>query len=104
MLSADLFPRQQSGLDMSKKRSVMVAGVGGASLGTEILKSLGLAKERYNVYCSDISPLAFGLYGANADESFLVPVKGYVTHLRDLCVRKNIEVVIPGGEQPLQLL
>jgi carbamoyl-phosphate synthase large subunit len=40
---------------------VLVAGIGGASLGTEILKALQLAG-RYELFGCDISPMAFGHY------------------------------------------
>ena len=37
---------------------VMIAGVGGASLGTEILKSLKITN-RYDIFGCDISPTAY---------------------------------------------
>lgn len=46
----------------SKKIRVLIAGIGGASLGTEILKSLLLNEERYDIFGCDISALAFGHY------------------------------------------
>ena len=40
---------------------VMIAGIGGASLGTEIRKSLTLAGG-YEIYGCDVSKTAYGLY------------------------------------------
>jgi carbamoyl-phosphate synthase large subunit len=82
---------------------VLVAGIGGASLGTEILKCLQLAGT-YEVFGCDISPYAFGHYQGGTIETFVVPVDGYPDAVLDLCRRNAITWVIPGGEEPLRLL
>jgi carbamoyl-phosphate synthase large subunit len=83
--------------------SVLIAGIGGASLGTEVLKSLTAAK-RYAVYGCDISPYAFGHYQEGFERTFVAPEDGYLEFVKSLCVRCGIRVVIPGGEAPLRLL
>ncbi|MEO6797435.1 MAG: ATP-grasp domain-containing protein [Candidatus Dormibacter sp.] len=82
---------------------VLVAGIGGASLGTEILKCLKLAGG-YEVFGCDISPYAFGHYQPGVAETFVVPEAGYVEAIAGLCRRLRIDAVIPGGEEPLRLL
>lgn len=82
---------------------VLVAGIGGASLGTEILKCLQLTGT-YEVFGCDISPYAFGHYQGGTIETFVVPVDGYPDAVLDLCRRNAITWVIPGGEEPLRLL
>jgi carbamoyl-phosphate synthase large subunit len=82
---------------------VLVAGIGGASLGTEVLKCLELAGS-YDSFGCDVSPYAFGHYQGGTLKTFVVPADGYVEAVLDLCQRHGIEAVIPGGEEPLQLL
>ena len=82
---------------------VMIAGIGGASLGTEILKSL-LTAEAYRVYGCDISPLAFGHYQEGFARTFLADESRYVESLKEICVNQKITALIPGGEAPLNLL
>jgi carbamoyl-phosphate synthase large subunit len=83
--------------------SVMVAGIGGASLGTEILKCLRGAG-RYRVFGCDISPYAYGHYEQGVAETFVVSRKRYVESVLELCVANRVRALIPGGEEPLVLL
>lgn len=87
----------------SRKLKVMIAGIGGASLGTEILKALLLA-ERYEVFGCDISPTAYGLYDPGFSKCFLVRPDRYVESVIDACHEAGAQWVIPGGEQPMVLL
>ncbi|HEY3083508.1 MAG TPA: ATP-grasp domain-containing protein [Chloroflexota bacterium] len=82
---------------------VLVAGIGGASLGTEVLKCLRAAG-RYRVFGCDISPLAYGHYQGAADETFVVPRDGYAEAVLELCRAHAVEALVPGGEEPLALL
>ena len=59
------------------KTSVLIAGIGGASLGTEILKSLILAGD-YNIYGCDISEYAYGHYQPGFVKTFLVDRENYI--------------------------
>jgi carbamoyl-phosphate synthase large subunit len=86
------------------KTSILVAGIGGASLGTELLKCFQLVQDSYTVYGCDISPLAFGLYEGTCAETFLADASNYVESVATICHRNNIQYIIPGGEQPLVLL
>jgi len=82
---------------------VMIAGIGGASLGTELLKCLDLAR-RYDVFGCDISPLAFGLYESRFGRTFLIDRNNYVSSVIDACNQVDATWLIPGGEQPTVLL
>ncbi len=82
---------------------VLVAGVGGASLGTEIIKCLSLAG-RYTVYGCDISPLAFGHFQEGVEKSYSIDRQRYVDSILEICRRHEIKAVIPGGEEPMKLL
>src|SRR6267378_1170529 len=88
----------------SKDRArILIAGIGGGSLGTEIFKCLGLA-DRYSVFGCDISSLAYGHYQRGFEQTFLVDHENYVGSVLDVCRKEAIDVVIPGGEEPLVLL
>jgi len=83
--------------------TVLVAGIGGASLGTEIAKSLLLAGD-YNIIGCDVSPLAFGHYAQLCNKSYLIPSADYVDHILEIARREQAEVVIPGAEEPMRLI
>ncbi|MBW1989211.1 MAG: ATP-grasp domain-containing protein [Deltaproteobacteria bacterium] len=86
-----------------EQTGVLVAGIGGASLGTEVLKALSLAG-RYRVYGCDISPYAAGHYFPGPLETFVVKRENYVEDVLALCRRLSVSVVVPGGEEPAILL
>ncbi|MGT2429923.1 ATP-grasp domain-containing protein [Cupriavidus basilensis] len=81
----------------------MVAGIGGASLGTEICKALRLAGG-YTVYGCDVSSTAYGLYDASFEATFRVDRARYVDSVLEACHEAGAEWLIPGGEQPMALL
>lgn len=81
----------------------MIAGIGGASLGTEICKCLKLAG-RYDVHGCDISPTAYGLYDTGFSATYLVNRDRYVPDVIDACVKSGAKWLIAGGEQPMTLL
>ena len=82
---------------------VLVAGIGGASLGTEILKALRDASI-YTTFGCDISEYAYGHYQEGIAETFVVRRNQYIESVLELCVSHRIRAVIPGGEEPLALL
>ena len=82
---------------------VLIAGIGGASLGTEILKSLVLAG-RYRIFGSDISKLAFGHACEGFETTYVVDRDNYIGDTLRICREQGIECIIPGGEQPLRIL
>ena len=89
---------------MAEKSRVLIAGIGGASLGIEILKCLLLANERYAVYGCDISPLAYGHYQAGFERTFVVDRRLYVDSVLQACSKASIQCIIPGAEEPMVLL
>ena len=86
--------------------NVLVAGVAGASLGTEIIKCLTheSSSNRYHTYVCDISDLAYGMFDKNVMRAFLVDESDYINEVLGICIKYNIHVVIPGGEKQLKLL
>ncbi|NVM21084.1 MAG: ATP-grasp domain-containing protein [Desulfobacterales bacterium] len=82
---------------------VLIAGIGGASLGTEILKCLCLSGD-YTVYGCDISNLAYGHYEEGFAKTFVVDHEHYVESVLDICLKEHVQCIIPGGEEPMLLL
>jgi carbamoyl-phosphate synthase large subunit len=82
---------------------VMVAGIGGASLGTELLKCLSLAG-RYEIFGCDISQSAYGLYDESCKNAYLVDDSDYISSVVAACHDSSVKWLVPGGEQPTLLL
>jgi carbamoyl-phosphate synthase large subunit len=83
--------------------NVMIAGIGGASLGTELMKCLILAGE-YDIFGCDISPTAYGLYETGFQKTFRIDRDHYVPSVIDACKEVGASWLVPGGEQPMVLL
>ena len=88
---------------MTATPNVLIAGIGGASLGSEIAKCLAQS-QRYDVYGCDISRFAAGHYSGRFRDSFVVDHERYVPAVLDLCRRLHIACIVPGGEAPTTLL
>jgi carbamoyl-phosphate synthase large subunit len=82
---------------------VLIAGIGGASLGTELLKCL-LLVDRYDLFGCDVSNLAYGHYQSGFRKTFLVDPGNYIQSVLSVSVAEGIDFIIPGGEEPLLLL
>lgn len=87
----------------SGRTAVLVAGIGGASLGCEVVKALQHAGV-YDVHGCDVSPLAFGHFGAGLADTFVPDRQAYAESVLDACVARGIAAVVPGGEEPAVLL
>jgi carbamoyl-phosphate synthase large subunit len=87
----------------NQPRKVMIAGIGGASLGIEIAKCLRLAG-KYEIYGCDISSTAYGLYDDGFAETYRVNRDDYVAEVLKICHQSGVRWLIPGGEQPNVLL
>lgn len=82
---------------------VLIAGVGGASLGTEIAKCLSLAG-KYEIFGCDISSTAYGLYDSLFSETFRISVDDYCAQVLSVCKRSRCAFLVPGGEHPNRLI
>ncbi len=82
---------------------VMIAGIGGASLGTEICKCMRLCGG-YQVYGCDVSATAFGLYESGFAGTYLISRQNYVQNVIEACHTARATWLIPGGEEPMTLL
>ncbi|MCE5262710.1 MAG: ATP-grasp domain-containing protein [Deltaproteobacteria bacterium] len=82
---------------------VMIAGIGGASLGTELMKCLALPGD-YELFGCDISPTAYGLYETVFRQTFRIDRDDYLNSVMAACRKSGSSLLIPGGEQPMVLL
>ncbi|MDX5362276.1 MAG: ATP-grasp domain-containing protein [Alphaproteobacteria bacterium] len=82
---------------------VLIAGIAGASLGTEIAKSLRLAGG-YRILGCDINPRAYGRFDETFDAAFLADPDAYVDSVAALAADQGAQVLIPGGEAPARLI
>jgi carbamoyl-phosphate synthase large subunit len=85
------------------KNKILVCGIAGASLGSEIIKSLIYA-DHYEVYGCDISPLAYGHWMNGVVKTFVVSHDNYVNSILQFAVENDIKIIIPGGDAPAVLL
>jgi len=85
---------------------VLIAGIGGGSLGLEIFKCLRLAGG-YEIIGCDISEKALGLYEYGFKKTILLSKSDNCTYARNLlklCLTENIKFVIPGAEKVNSIL
>jgi carbamoyl-phosphate synthase large subunit len=90
-------------MTLQEATEILVAGIGGASLGTEIMKCLRLAG-RYRIIGCDISRHAYGHYADLASCTKVVAADRYAEAVLDLARRTRVKAVIAGGGEPLRLL
>lgn len=84
---------------------VLVTGVGGQSVGHQVLHALSLKPEAYDLTVADANPFSFGLY-ASPRRSLLpwASADDYLAAVLRLVARDGIQVVIPGTEPELYRL
>lgn len=90
-------------MQLDRRPRILVAGIAGASLGTEIAKSLRYAGG-YDILGCDISPLAFGHYDRNFGSTYVIGREPYIANLLELCSRERVDCIIPGGDEPAVLI
>jgi carbamoyl-phosphate synthase large subunit len=83
-----------------KDIGVLIAGIGGGSLGLEINKSLRHAGS-YRRIGTDISARAYGFYGDQFDRTYLIqPSEGpaYARKLLEICLSEGVNAIAPGAD------
>ncbi len=80
---------------------VLVTGTGGPS-GVSFMKAL--ADDPWEIYSADIDPYAAGLYLVDSDHRVIVPrgdSETFVAEIIELCVRMQIDVIVPTVDSEL---
>jgi carbamoyl-phosphate synthase large subunit len=90
---------------MSGVSRVLVTGVGGRSVGHQVLSALKCAGAGYFVVATDADAFSFGLY--IADARYVVPparAPEYLPALLQIIERERVQAVLPGTESELRVL
>jgi len=88
-----------------KKYRVLITGVGGKSVGYQILYCLKGLEKQYDIFVADCKPFTYGLYLGYA--AIILPPAGNVEFINEFmsAVRQHeIDAVIPGTEIELRVL
>jgi carbamoyl-phosphate synthase large subunit len=100
--SARLRPKREAS---GRRGSVLVTGVGGSSVGHQILQALQLVGSRYRTVATDASDFSFGLF--EADSAYVIPRAGsshYLRAISEIVEREKVIAVLPGTEAELQVI
>lgn len=90
---------------MKDKVSIAITGVGGRSVGHQILQSVLLHKEKFDIVVTDADPFSYGLY--QVEKRYVVPKANdnkYIPAILDLIKRETVQIILPGTEAELKLL
>ncbi len=84
-------------------RTVLIAGIGGASVGAQLARCLSRAGG-FNVYGCDISARAYGHFDPVFSKTFILEKKNYVHELRRLIETEKPMYLIAGGEPTMRII
>jgi len=85
--------------------SVLVTGVGGRSVGNQILHALLVLGGKYRIVATDADPFSFGLYEVN--DRYVVPradAPGYLEAILRIVRQERIDVALPGTQPEVRVL
>jgi len=86
--------------------TVLIAGIGGGSLGLEIFKCLRLAGG-YRLIGTDVSGKAYGLYLEGFAKTYLLARSAgaeYAARLLEICKKEKVQAIAPGAEEVQTIL
>ncbi|MGD1277674.1 MAG: ATP-grasp domain-containing protein [Tepidisphaeraceae bacterium] len=90
---------------MAKPIPVLVTGVGGRSVGHQVLQAVLLAGQRYRPVAADAAAFSYGLYSAK--RRYLLPPASspdYLDAVRRLVAREGIVAILPGTQPETAVL
>jgi len=90
---------------MTKRLTVLVTGVGGRSVGYQILQALLLLKEKYRIIATDAAPFSYGLYAV--PERYVVPSArspDYIPALLRIVRQEGVDVILPGTQPEVLMI
>lgn len=82
---------------------VLITGVGGGSVGREIMKAFKLSKHKYKIVSADMSAKSPGLF--ETKDRYLVPAatsSDYIDYMLKLCKKEVIQVIAPGSDPEIE--
>jgi carbamoyl-phosphate synthase large subunit len=90
---------------MTRQPCVLVTGVGGRSVGHQILHALLLLGDKYLIVATDADAFSFGLY--EVDSRYLVPFTddtNYIPAILHIVEREGVDVILPGTQPEVRVL
>ena len=90
---------------MSSPPCVLVTGVGGRSVGHQVLHGLLIAGTKYRVVACDADSFSYGLY--QVPSRYLLPRADsptYLDALLDVVEQEHVDVVLPGSEPEVRVI
>ena len=87
---------------MKKSITILVTGVGGGSVGSQIIKALRNSRYNYRIIGTDITKNSFGL--SECDQSYIVPQftkKNYIKKILEICNKHKVDCTAPGTDGEL---
>jgi carbamoyl-phosphate synthase large subunit len=90
----------------NEKLTVLIAGIGGGSLGLELFKSLR-DTGRYRLIGTDISERAYGFSERGFDQTYLLSrtdSREYAARLLEIGLQEKVEAIAPGAEEVHKIL
>lgn len=89
-----------------EKLTVLIAGMGGGSLGLEMFKCLR-DTGRYRLIGTDISEKAYGFSEKGFDQTYLLDRTGsreYAARLLEIALQEKVDAIAPGAEEVHKIL
>jgi carbamoyl-phosphate synthase large subunit len=83
----------------------LITGVGGRSVGHQVLQAIQLAGKRYRPVVADAAPFSYGLYGA--ERRYILPPgysPDYLDAVRRIVMREGIVAILPGTQPETDML
>jgi len=90
---------------MKNPPNILVTGVGGRSVGHQILQALLPLGDKYSITVTDANPFSFGLY--EVANRYIVPLandKTYISSIKKIIRQNKIDVILPGTEVEVRTL
>ncbi len=90
---------------MTSRPCVLVTGVGGRSVGHQILHALSLVAEKYKIVAADMDRFSFGLY--QTPYRYVVPPPtspDYLPAILRIIEREGVGIILPGSEPEIRVL
>ena len=85
---------------------IMITGAGGAgSLGRELMKSFGLASQKYEIITTNSSPISIGLF--ETPNGYIVPKASstnYIKEILNICKKEKIQAIVGGSEPEIEII
>jgi carbamoyl-phosphate synthase large subunit len=88
-----------------RRITVLATGVGGRSVGHQLLQALSLAGDRYRIVAADASAFSYGLYQVDA-RRLLPPANSpdYLDAVERLVKAENVAAILPGSQPETAVL